>query len=58
MREHEGRDYPTMTLADVRRLERVRKALAAGDLKSVASEAKLFVVEPLDSPPRPKTDAA
>ena len=50
LRQRPGRDYATMTLDDVRRLERVRKALAKGDLQLASKDAKLFIVEPLDSP--------
>jgi hypothetical protein len=50
LRQHPGRDYATLSLDDVRRLERVRKALARGDLKAAAADAQLFLVEPLDAP--------
>ena len=48
LRQRPDRDYATLTLDDVRRLERVRKALARGDIAAAGKDAKLFVVEPLD----------
>ncbi len=46
LHEHDGRSGPKLSLPDVRKLERVRKALRTGDLNAVRSEAALFRVEP------------
>ena len=46
LHEREGWTGPTLSLQDVRKLERVRKALAAGDLDTVRAEARLFHVRP------------
>lgn len=38
---------PTLTPADVQKLERVRLALRRGDIKAAAKEAKVFELLPL-----------
>jgi len=47
LRERDPVVGPTLSLADVRRLERVRQALEAGRLREAAEEATLYRVEPL-----------
>ena len=39
---------PTIDVEDVRKLERVRAALRAGDVAAAAKEAKVFELVPLD----------
>lgn len=38
---------PYYSLEDVRKLERVRKALEAGDLKAAGKDAKIFELKPV-----------
>jgi len=48
LREYEGKEWsPILSLDDVRKLERVRKALERGDLKAAGKEATLYRLEPL-----------
>lgn len=50
MHYHEGKDWsPTLSLADVRKLERVRKALERGDIKAVLQDAKVFRMTPFEA---------
>jgi hypothetical protein len=45
---YSGTDWdPTLTLADVQRLERVQLALRRGDIKAAAKEARVFELLPL-----------
>jgi hypothetical protein len=57
-REYAGKEWsPTLSLEDVRKLERVRKALQRGDMESAEAEATLYRLVPLHSGD-PDTDAA
>ena len=50
MHYHEGKVWsPTLSLADVRQLERVRKALESGDIKAVLQDAKVFRMTPFEA---------
>ena len=43
-----GTDWdPTITLPDVQKLERVRRALRGGDIATAAKESKVFELLPL-----------
>ncbi len=46
--QDDRRGYDTLSLADVRKLERVRKALVSGDLQSAMKESKLYRLAPMD----------
>lgn len=46
LREVEGKEWsPSLPLPSVRKLERVRKAMEAGDLVSASREARLYHLE-------------
>lgn len=49
LREYPGKEWsPTLSLEDVRKLERVRKALERGDLKAACTEARVYRIEPIE----------
>lgn len=48
LRHDERRGYDTLSLADVRKLERVRQALASGDLRSAEKESTLYRLTPVE----------
>ena len=54
----ERREYDSMTLSEALKLERVHRALSAGDLRAVAEEAQLYKVQPVNPADLVGADAA
>jgi hypothetical protein len=55
----DGGDWsPTVNLEDIKKLDRVRMALRAGDLSAAAREAKLFKLVPQEEARHPATGFA